>query len=75
MYLAKIKMNLLDGKNIQESSYWWRNGAILGDNILEAFEFYLEGRLTPEFESCRDAIEASTKINVTNKIIKLKRKF
>lgn len=67
-YLAKIKMNLPAGKNIQECSYWWRNRVIPGDDILEAFEFYLETRLTPEFEPCRDATKASAKINLANEI-------
>lgn len=71
-YLAKFKMSFLDGKKTQECCCWWRHGAIPRRDILEAFENYLEGKLNSEFESCRDKSEASTKINVTDCITKLK---
>lgn len=71
-YLAKIKMSLPYGKNTQECCHWWRNEVVPRKDILEAFESYLEGKLTKEFESCRDKIEASTKINVAERISILK---
>lgn len=71
-YLAKIKMSLPDGMNTQECCYKWRNKVVPGRDILEAFENYLERKLTREFESCRDRIEATMKINIAEKISKLK---
>lgn len=71
-YLDKLKMSLPDGKNTQVCCYWWRNEVVPRKDILEAFENYLEGRFTKEFESCRDKTEVSTKINVAERISILK---
>lgn len=71
-YLANVKMSLPNGKNIQECAYWWMHGVIPGDDIIEAFELYLEERLTLEFESCRGPIEVSTKANFADRINELR---
>lgn len=51
-YLVIAKLTLPDIKNVQECIYWWKNGAIVGEDVLEAFENYLEGMLTKNFDSC-----------------------
>lgn len=48
------------------------NGALPGTNVLEAFEYYLDDKLTDEFESCRGTTLLSTKANVGNKIAGMK---
>lgn len=68
-YLRKIKMSLFDNKNTHEYVYWWRYGAIPGDDVSEAFEYYLEGRLTL---SCQGETKAMIKANVADRISELK---
>lgn len=65
-------MSLPDGKNIHECYYWQRNNGIPGRDILEAFENYLEGKLTKEFESCKGNTEPSMKISIAERIGKIK---
>lgn len=64
-YMVKLKMSLPDGKNVHECCYWWHHNAIHGKDILEAFENYLEGNLTKDFESCRGSTKFPTKVNVS----------
>lgn len=74
-YLKKIGMSMPNGKNTHECVYLWRHGVISSTKILEAFEYYLDGQLTEEFEACRGKTDVATKANVGNKISELKRKF
>lgn len=71
-YLVKLKMSLPDGKNAQECCYWCINEAVSGKDIVEAFKFYLEGKLSVTFESSKQMFEPETKIYVTYHIIKIK---
>lgn len=67
-YLKKIDMSLRDGKKVHECVYWWRHGALPMNDILQAFEYYLNDKLADDFESCRCSMLVATKVNVENMI-------